>query len=82
MQLEVTYISEANKQQQRGRETSGKEKSMAANAAFLEWFACDRHFHKLGLQVSDVLVGSIQYSESVSNGLHFAHLLSYDSHVS
>lgn len=36
MQLEVTYISEANKQQQRGREMSGKEKKMASNSAFLK----------------------------------------------
>lgn len=36
MPLEVTYISEANKQHQRGREMSGKEKRMASNAAFLK----------------------------------------------
>lgn len=49
MPLEVTYISEANKQQQRGKKIGGTERRMASNAAFLKWIACVRHFRKLGL---------------------------------
>ena len=45
MLLEVTYISEANKQQQRDRELGERKKNdfeKASNAAFLKWFACNR----------------------------------------
>ena len=44
MLLEVTYISEANKQQQRDRqlgETKKNDFKMASHAAFLKWFACN-----------------------------------------
>lgn len=41
MPLEVTYISEASKQQQRGREMGGREKRMASKCLEMQLFLSD-----------------------------------------
>lgn len=41
MPLEVTYISEANKQQQRSREMGGRQKSIASKWLQVQLFSSD-----------------------------------------